>query len=86
MVHFIQLHLESMLRAFLNGIFLISAPGKFMAFPGEDYQKLLSHLATEIYHFRYPVEHGIDVLQGVVRSGSLDALQVCSKFVQPSSF
>lgn len=47
-----------------------------MAFPGEDYHTLLSHLATEIYHYRYPVEHGVDVLQGVMRSGASGALKV----------
>lgn len=54
----------------------VNVPGKFMAFPGEDYHKLLGHLATEIYHYRYPVEHGVDVLQSVVRSGAPEALKV----------
>ncbi|CAN0503117.1 unnamed protein product, partial [Ectocarpus sp. 12 AP-2014] len=41
--------------------------GKFMAFPGEHYHNLLANLASEIYHNRYPVEHGIDILHGVMR-------------------
>lgn len=50
--------------------------GKFMAFPGEHYHNLLSHLASEIYHNRYPVEHGVDILQGVVRTAGPDAVRV----------
>lgn len=50
--------------------------GKFMAFPGEDYHNLLAHLATEIYHYRYPIEHGVDVLQSVMQAGAPEATQV----------
>lgn len=47
-----------------------------MAFPGEHYHNLLSHLASEIYHNRYPVEHGVDILQGVIRTAGPDAVRV----------
>ncbi|CAM9559941.1 unnamed protein product [Ectocarpus sp. 8 AP-2014] len=49
--------------------------GKFMAFPGEHYHNLLANLASEIYHNRYPVEHGIDILHGVMRDAGPEALQ-----------
>ncbi|CAM9426935.1 unnamed protein product, partial [Hapterophycus canaliculatus] len=49
--------------------------GKFMAFPGEHYQNLLANLASEIYHNRYPVEHGVDILHGVMRDAGPEALQ-----------
>lgn len=48
-----------------------------MAFPGEHYHNLLANLASEIYHNRYPVEHGIDILHGVMRDAGPEALQVC---------
>lgn len=47
-----------------------------MAFPGEHYQHLLANLASEIYHNRYPVEHGVDILHGAMRDGVPDALKV----------
>lgn len=47
-----------------------------MAFPGEHYQNLLASLASEIYHNRYPVEHGVDILHGVMRDAGPEALQV----------
>lgn len=47
-----------------------------MAFPGEHYDDLVAHLATAIYHYRYPVEHGVDILQGVMRAGAPDAVKV----------
>lgn len=47
-----------------------------MAFPGEHYHKLLDNLASEIYHNRYAVEHGVDILQGVVRDAAPKALEV----------
>ncbi|CAM9745231.1 unnamed protein product, partial [Scytosiphon promiscuus] len=49
--------------------------GKFMAFPGEHYHNLLANLASEIYHNRYPVEHGVDILHGVMREAGPEALQ-----------
>lgn len=51
-------------------------PGKFMAFPGEHYHKLLANLASEIYHNRYPVEHGVDILHGVMADAGAEALKV----------
>lgn len=47
-----------------------------MAFPGEHYHNLLTNLASEIYHNRYPVEHGVDILHGVMRDAGPAALQV----------
>lgn len=47
-----------------------------MAFPGEQYQDLLANLASEIYHNRYPVEHGVDILHGVMREAGPEALKV----------
>lgn len=47
-----------------------------MAFPGEHYHNLLANLASEIYHNRYPVEHGVDILHGVMRDAGPAALQV----------
>lgn len=47
-----------------------------MAFPGEHYHNLLTNLASEIYHNRYPVEHGVDILHGVMRDAGPEALQV----------
>lgn len=47
-----------------------------MAFPGEHYHSLLSILAAEIYHNRYPVEHGVDVLHGVMRDAGPAAVEV----------
>lgn len=47
-----------------------------MAFPGEHYHNLLANLASEIYHNRYPVEHGVDILHGVMRDAGPEALKV----------
>lgn len=54
---------ETLLSSLQRNIFV----GKFMAFPGEHYHNLLSCLASEIYHNRYPVEYGIDVLHAMMR-------------------
>ncbi|CAM9553091.1 unnamed protein product [Discosporangium mesarthrocarpum] len=51
--------------------------GKFMSFPGEAYHELLNYLAAEVYHHRYPIEHGVDVLQGVVRAAAPAAIKAC---------
>lgn len=53
-----------------------------MAFPGEHYHNLLTNLASEIYHNRYPVEHGVDVLHGVMRDAGPEALQVRFAWVE----